>query len=84
MRYETVEWESRLCPVGEKCWCRMLFTVTGEEVMFEGAIDKELAEYIVCLHNNHLTPDGKVRCSLCRGTGKLQISSLDVDEYYKD
>ena len=62
MRFDDIKWESKPCRVGNSCWCRMLFTVTGEEVLHEGAIDKELAEYIVSLHNSHLTMPSTADC----------------------
>ena len=54
MRFGNTKWEVRECHVGKACWCRMIFTAKDEEVIHEGAIDKEFAEYIVSLHNRCL------------------------------
>lgn len=55
-------WKIGKCSQGEICWCRTILTDTmvfDEEgqllnVVDSGAIHKELAEYIVNLHNANL------------------------------
>lgn len=65
-----VRWKTEPCFTGEDCWCRMIIPeetipythtyTTGEEVeeniyiVGAGAIDKEIAEYFVKLHNESL------------------------------
>lgn len=61
-----VRWKTEPCFAGEDCWCRMI--VPEEPILFQGpsgfedeiyvvgsaAIDKEIAEYFVQLHNKNL------------------------------
>jgi len=74
MRLDEDKWESRICPVGSHCWCRMIFTVRGKEVLHEGAIDRELAEYIVSLHNRHLTSHSSGQAEACSHREVLSVA----------
>ena len=58
-----VKWKTTTCGQGDKCWCRLIVPVKpikyGNDEVFDcivhmGAIDKELAEYIVELHNTKI------------------------------
>jgi hypothetical protein len=56
-----VEWKADLCHTGESCWCRIIVPKTPifykEEEMTicgSGTISKEVAEYLVNLHNSSL------------------------------
>jgi len=87
MRFDETKWELRICPVGNHCWCRMIFTVTGEEVLHEGAIDRELAEYIVSLHNRNLTRHSSGRLKSCHYKLKCEYAPAgpncgQCDYYY--
>lgn len=57
-----VKWKTTTCKQGESCWCRGISPV--EEILDEeeepliiestGNITKEIAEYLVELHNNKI------------------------------
>ena len=55
-------WKIETCAMGEDCWCRMITTeepliFDNDEVYFiagSGKLSKEVAEYIVILHNERL------------------------------
>ena len=57
-----VEWETGICPQGEECWCRNIRPKTpiihdNDDTFYicnGGAIDKEIAEHIVKIHNDSL------------------------------
>lgn len=63
----TLKWTTITCSQGEDCWCRGITpeipikydSLFGEEEYYDvvstGNIDKELAEYIVNLHNKTLS-----------------------------
>lgn len=66
----SIPWKLDVCNVGERCWCRLILPTevikysTGEEetereieIMPDGSIDKETAEYFVDLHNEKLKRD---------------------------
>jgi hypothetical protein len=66
----TVPWKLDLCNSGETCWCRIILptekilykNMVGETervdefeyIIPDGSIDRETAEYVVELHNNHI------------------------------
>lgn len=53
MEHDNKKWTVRQCENGnDDCWCRCIFTEDGHEVISQGSIDKEFAEYVVDLHNN--------------------------------
>lgn len=54
MRFDDIKWKTKLCPVGRKCWCRTIITLSGDEVIGGGFLDKEFAEYIVKIHNHYV------------------------------
>ena len=69
MKYDNIKWKIGPCFV-ENCWCAAILTIDDKEILGEGSIGKELAEYIVSLHNSHLTtvaPDKVVKplCYAC-------------------
>jgi hypothetical protein len=60
-----VRWKIKTCVTGESCWCRMI--VPEEPILYDdagvqdeisicpsGALDKEVAEHIVLIHNSYL------------------------------
>lgn len=57
-----VKWKIGFCHVGEKCWCRIIepeipiiYDKNEElQIISDGAINQEIAEYIVKLHNDSL------------------------------
>lgn len=57
-----VEWKVGPCFSGEDCWCRIIVPVENiitsdgeiEEVVGPASINKDIAEYIVKLHNDRL------------------------------
>ena len=80
MKFDNIKWEVRPCHV-EDCWCAAIFTVDDKEILGEGSIYKELAEYIVYLHNSHHNvadaPDTKKQ-------KKTSILSLNMDAMKDD
>jgi len=58
----TVKWKTATCNQGEQCWCRAI--LPEEEILdkdeneiiiaHDACLSKELAEYIVKLHNDNL------------------------------
>lgn len=66
-----VKWKVSTCGQGEECWCRTIVPIepilyseyqmidTGQEytVVRPGELSKELAEYLVRLHNNNIDDD---------------------------
>jgi len=51
--YNTL-WRTKCCEQGSKCWCRRICTITGKEVYQPAMLDREIAIYLVKLHNNHV------------------------------
>jgi len=49
-------WHTSCCSEGKECWCREIFTKSGHEVLSAARLDKELAYYLVRLHNKSLYP----------------------------
>lgn len=50
-------WAVGTCHLGEKCWCRIIDTEDPNDedyVIGAAALNKEVAEYIVKLHNAYL------------------------------
>jgi hypothetical protein len=47
----TKKWVVKYCHVGRRCWCRIIETVDGDEVIDDGCIDAEMAGYLVGLQN---------------------------------
>lgn len=60
------KWKVHSCFSGKECWCRMIVTegwddlVQADDTLVIGsaAVSKELAEYIVLLHNNNIGKSG--------------------------
>jgi len=56
------KWKTKVCISGKQCWCRMIYPVKKIEysegeimnVVGAGSISKNVAEYIVRLHNDSL------------------------------
>ena len=53
------KWYVQPCFTGESCWCRVITTDVNDDsndtcVVPSGSINKEIAEYIVALHNKSL------------------------------
>ena len=63
------KWKPKVCHVGKSCWCREIITVDGDEVVSEGRIDAEFAEYICKIHNYYLVVVG-IHKNRKRGDGK--------------
>lgn len=69
----TVKWKTVTCSQGEECWCRtispeepilyseyqMIDTEQEYTIVRPGELNKDLAEHLVRLHNNHINDDGK-------------------------
>lgn len=57
-----VKWRTGLCNSGKECWCRTIETQTNIKydgnnnfyIVGDGSLPKELANYIVKLHNRSL------------------------------
>ena len=66
-----VKWKTSTCGEGEQCWCRTIVPIepilyseyemidTGQEytIVRPGELNKDLAEHLVRLHNNHIDDD---------------------------
>jgi hypothetical protein len=66
----TVHWKLETCNVGESCWCRIILPTEKilyknkvgetervdefEHIIPDGSIDKETAEHVLKLHNDHV------------------------------
>jgi hypothetical protein len=66
----TIPWKLETCNTGESCWCRIILPTEKilykdkvgdndrisefEWIIPDGSIDRETAEYVVELHNNHI------------------------------
>ena len=58
----TIKWKIGCCTSGEKCWCRII--LPDEDIIYDdneyfyiagmGVLQKEIAEYIVELHNKNI------------------------------
>lgn len=54
------KWKVISCFSGDSCWCKLIVTSDSAEVVIEyGGINKEDANYVVCLHNKYLS-EGKI------------------------
>lgn len=67
----SVEWTTTLCPQGEGCWCRgiapkdMILYKSSDydeeySIVGYGVMTREVAEYVVMLHNNHVAKKQKI------------------------
>ena len=51
---EDFKWKMGTCPVGAKCWCRSILTLSGKEVIPGACICKADARMMVRIHNEWL------------------------------
>jgi hypothetical protein len=56
------KWKTKTCNAGAKCWCRMIVPISNfyynkideANIIGAGELKKDLAEYLVKLHNSSL------------------------------
>lgn len=81
---DSIKWKIEECVDGKHCWCRLISPVVpyvdadGREwynIVDSGAIRKDLAEYIVKIHNDRLDRENNV---------ELKTFSKNQSEYLKE
>lgn len=83
----TVKWKVETCFSGENCWCRVVVPekpITFKEqereheeefqIISDGSINKETAEYIVKIHNERIEENKQKRLSALE-----ELSALDQE-----